>query len=235
MIPVLSFFHRSSENGSHTWIGEHDYHAAVGADKARLRPWACHCSRSRWYNYKKGNVKKKKPYSHSLHLCADMWQTIHRATGREVVLKVMPVKDRRARERARREGQVLSSIVHPNVVQCCAIYEVPFVLRFCGHHSLPQGMSEVVLALEYCQGGDMLDRINTRGKYSEKQAKIYFKQIVEALAFCYASGFSHRDVKVCKKKKSSSPLPPVYSSFTTLTILSSIIFSSTSARTGARY
>jgi serine/threonine protein kinase len=62
-------------------------------------------------------------------------------------------------------------------------------------------MSEVVLALEYCQGGDMLDRINTRGKYSEKQAKIYFKQIVEALAFCYASGFSHRDVKVCKKKK----------------------------------
>jgi serine/threonine protein kinase len=106
---------------------------------------------------------------------------MHRETGRDVVLKVMPVADRRARDRARKEGQVLTSLVHPNVVQCYAIFE---------------SMSEVVLALEYCAGGDFLDRINTHGKYTEKQAKVYFAQIVEALAVCYGSGFSHRDVKL---------------------------------------
>jgi serine/threonine protein kinase len=108
-------------------------------------------------------------------------KAVHRESGHEVVLKVMPVADRRARERARKEGHVLTSLLHPNVVQCYAVFEC---------------MSEVVLALEYCAGGDMLDRINTHGKYTEKQAKIYFSQIAEALAICYASGFSHRDVKL---------------------------------------
>ncbi|XP_020583121.1 CDPK-related kinase 3-like isoform X3 [Phalaenopsis equestris] len=54
----------------------------------------------------------------------------------------------------------------------------------------------VYIVMEMCEGGELLDRILSRGgRYTEEDAKAIVLQILSVVAFCHLQGVVHRDLK----------------------------------------
>nr|XP_011459094.1 PREDICTED: calcium-dependent protein kinase 29 isoform X2 [Fragaria vesca subsp. vesca] len=51
------------------------------------------------------------------------------------------------------------------------------------------------LIMELCTGGELFDRIITKGSYSEREAAKIFRQIVNVVHVCHFMGVMHRDLK----------------------------------------
>ncbi|KAL8167405.1 hypothetical protein V2J09_008904 [Rumex salicifolius] len=80
--------------------------------------------------------------------------------------------------------------------------EVKILKALSGHkHMLKfydafEDANNVYIVLELCEGGELLDRILSRGgRYSEEDAKLIVAQILSAVAFCHLQGVVHRDLK----------------------------------------
>ncbi|XP_022753582.1 calcium-dependent protein kinase 29-like [Durio zibethinus] len=84
-------------------------------------------------------------------------------------------------EDVRREILILKHLAgQPNIVEFKDAYE--------DEHSLH-------LVMELCSGGDLLDRIIAKGRYSEPQAASICRQIVNVVHICHFMGVMHRDLK----------------------------------------
>lgn len=53
----------------------------------------------------------------------------------------------------------------------------------------------VYLVLELCSGGELFDRIVANHFYDENDARVIFKQIMNAIYYCHINGVCHRDLK----------------------------------------
>ena len=80
--------------------------------------------------------------------------------------------------------------------------EVRILRALSGHHNLVkfydacEDANNVYIIMELCEGGELLDRILSRGgKYSEEDAKVIVRQILSIVAFCHIQGVVHRDLK----------------------------------------
>ncbi|XXG52840.1 hypothetical protein AAC387_Pa03g1047 [Persea americana] len=105
--------------------------------------------------------------------------------GQEVAVKVIPKSKMTtaiAIEDVHREVKILSALTgHMNIVQFFDAYE---------------DEDNVYIVMELCRGGELLDRILSRGgKYSEGDAKVIIVQILNAVSFCHLQGVVHRDLK----------------------------------------
>jgi serine/threonine-protein kinase Chk2 len=54
----------------------------------------------------------------------------------------------------------------------------------------------VYIILELMEGGELFDRIKCSGKLTEREAKLIFYQIVEAVKYLHDNQITHRDLKV---------------------------------------
>ncbi|MCD9641490.1 CDPK- kinase 5 [Datura stramonium] len=105
--------------------------------------------------------------------------------GQEVAVKVIPKSKMTtaiAIEDVRREVKILRALTgHNNLVKFYDSYE--------DHNN-------VYIVMELCEGGELLDRILSRGgKYTEDDAKAVMIQILNVVAFCHLQGVVHRDLK----------------------------------------
>ncbi|KAA8531724.1 hypothetical protein F0562_006559 [Nyssa sinensis] len=105
--------------------------------------------------------------------------------GQEVAVKVIPkakMTTAIAIEDVRREVKILRALTgHNNLVQFYDAYE---------------DHDNVYIVMELCEGGELLDRILSRGgKYTEDDAKSVMIQILNVVAFCHLQGVVHRDLK----------------------------------------
>ncbi|KAA8536169.1 hypothetical protein F0562_028647 [Nyssa sinensis] len=80
--------------------------------------------------------------------------------------------------------------------------EVKILRALAGHNNLVEfyeafeDHENVYIAMELCEGGELLDRILSRGgKYSEDEAKAVMVQILNVVAFFHLQGVVHRDLK----------------------------------------
>ncbi|KAM7516563.1 hypothetical protein LguiA_006146 [Lonicera macranthoides] len=105
--------------------------------------------------------------------------------GQEVAVKVIPkakMTTAIAIEDVRREVKILRALTgHSNLVQFYDAYE---------------DHDNVYVVMELCEGGELLDRILSRGgRYTEDDAKAVMIQILNFVAFCHLQGVVHRDLK----------------------------------------
>ncbi|XP_064949153.1 CDPK-related kinase 5 [Musa acuminata AAA Group] len=107
------------------------------------------------------------------------------SNGQQVAVKVIPkakMTTAIAIEDVRREVKILRALTgHNNLVHFYDAYE---------------DNDNVYIIMELCEGGELLDRILSRGgKYSEDDAKAVMVQILNVVAFCHLQGVVHRDLK----------------------------------------
>lgn len=123
--------------------------------------------------------------------------------GQPVAVKVIPkakMTTAIAIEDVRREVKILRALTgHVNLVQFYDAYE---------------DQENVYIVMELCEGGELLDRILSRGgKYSEDDAKAVMVQILNVVAFCHLQGVVHRDLKpenfLFTSKDENSPLKAI--------------------------
>ncbi|XP_039125618.1 calcium-dependent protein kinase 29-like isoform X2 [Dioscorea cayenensis subsp. rotundata] len=84
-------------------------------------------------------------------------------------------------EDVRREVSIMRTLPpHPNVVSIHDAYE---------------DSDAVHLVMEACAGGELFDRIVTRGHYSERAAAGVARTIIQIIQHCHKHGVMHRDLK----------------------------------------
>ena len=79
--------------------------------------------------------------------------------------------------------------------------EVRTMRRVAGHENIA-ALYEIyifdktlALVMELCAGGELFDRIISKDHYSEREARLAFAQMVEAIGHCHAREVVHRDLK----------------------------------------
>jgi calcium-dependent protein kinase len=51
------------------------------------------------------------------------------------------------------------------------------------------------MVTEICTGGELFDKIIDKGHFSEEEARVIFKQMVQSLNYCHSQKVAHRDLK----------------------------------------
>ena len=87
-------------------------------------------------------------------------------------------------ERFQREIDILVKSDHPNIIRLFELFE---------------SQRSYYIVMEECKGGEIFDRIiehiQNKQMYSEKEAAEIFKQVMSAICYCHNNGICHRDLK----------------------------------------
>ncbi len=115
---------------------------------------------------------------------AQVHQTARKKDGKQFAVKT--VKKERLLENDRnmrcffKEIDILRRLNHPNIIKFYELYESELYIH---------------VVLEYLPGGDVLLHLQNKGVYSEKDASLVTRRILEALDYCHSRGIIHRDLK----------------------------------------
>ena len=80
----------------------------------------------------------------------------------------------------KRELEILKTLDHPNIVKFYETYQDDKFFHF---------------VMEYCSGGELLERIADNGYLNEKDAAAIMKKIFSAVKYLHEHGIVHRDLK----------------------------------------
>ncbi|XP_074263761.1 calcium-dependent protein kinase 29-like [Silene latifolia] len=107
-----------------------------------------------------------------------------RSTGMKYACKSisrLKLKHRKDIEDVRREILIMQHLSgQPNIVEFKGAYE---------------DRNSLYVVMELCSGGELFDRIVAKVSYSEKEAAVVFRQIVNVVHVCHFMGVLHRDLK----------------------------------------
>ncbi|KNA06820.1 hypothetical protein SOVF_177530 [Spinacia oleracea] len=112
------------------------------------------------------------------------YQCTEVATGENYACKTISKSKLRTEvdiEDVKREVEIMRHFPkHPNIVAFKEAYE---------------DKEAVYLVMELCQGGELFDRIVSRGHYCERAASQVVRTILQVVKVCHAHGVIHRDLK----------------------------------------
>ncbi|XP_010271000.1 PREDICTED: CBL-interacting serine/threonine-protein kinase 1-like isoform X2 [Nelumbo nucifera] len=104
-------------------------------------------------------------------------------TGQAVAVKILEKKrilDLKITDQIRREISTLKLLKHPNVVRL---------------HEVLGSKTKIYMTLEYVNGGELFDRIASKGRLSESEGRKLFQQLIDGVSYCHDKGVFHRDLK----------------------------------------
>jgi hypothetical protein len=82
--------------------------------------------------------------------------------------------------RLAKEIRLLKMLNHPNVIRLKEVLHTP---------------TDILMVMEFVEGGDLLEVLNTRPRFTEEDVRHIFCQICSGVAFCHSLGVAHRDLK----------------------------------------
>ncbi|XP_044496394.1 CBL-interacting serine/threonine-protein kinase 23 isoform X2 [Mangifera indica] len=104
-------------------------------------------------------------------------------TGENVAIKILD-KDKVLKHKMigqiKREISTMKLIRHPNVIR---MYEVM------------ASKTKIYIVLEFVTGGELFDKIASKGRLKEDEARKYFQQLINAVDYCHSRSVYHRDLK----------------------------------------
>lgn len=118
-----------------------------------------------------GNFGKVK-YSKNIH------------TGFPFAVKILEKKKiihLKISDQIKREIATLKLLKHPNIVRL---------------HEVLASKTKIYMVLEYVNGGELFDRIASKGKLSEERGRKLFQQLIDGVSYCHDKGVFHRDLKL---------------------------------------
>ncbi|XP_067671947.1 maternal embryonic leucine zipper kinase-like isoform X1 [Haliotis asinina] len=105
----------------------------------------------------------------------------HALTGEKVAVKIM---DKKALgedlPRVKTEIAAMKELCHQHI---CKLFQVV------------ETEDRFYMILEYCPEGELFDYIVSKDRLDEDEARIFFRQIVSAVAYIHYQGYAHRDLK----------------------------------------
>lgn len=104
-------------------------------------------------------------------------------TGENVAIKILDkekVLKHKMIGQIKREISTMKLIRHPNVIR---LYEVM------------ASKTKIYIVLEFVTGGELFDKIASKGRLKEDEARKYFQQLINAVDYCHSRGVFHRDLK----------------------------------------
>jgi serine/threonine-protein kinase SRK2 len=69
----------------------------------------------------------------------------------------------------------------------------PNIIRFVECLLTP---NHLAIVMEYASGGELFERICSKGRFGEDEARFFFQQLVSGLEYCHHHGVAHRDLKL---------------------------------------
>ncbi|XP_013394347.1 maternal embryonic leucine zipper kinase-like [Lingula anatina] len=105
----------------------------------------------------------------------------HVLTGEKVAIKIMDKKQLgEDLPRVKTEIEAMKELSHQHI---CKLYHVI------------ETDEKFYMVLEHCPGGELFDYIVAKDKLGEDEARVFFRQIVGAVAYIHLQGYAHRDLK----------------------------------------
>nr|GMD09689.1 CBL-interacting serine/threonine-protein kinase 23-like [Ipomoea batatas] len=104
-------------------------------------------------------------------------------TGENVAIKILDkekVLKHKMIGQIKREIATMKLIRHPNVIR---LYEVM------------ASKTKIYIVMEFVTGGELFDKIASKGRLKEDEARKYFQQLINAVDYCHSRGVCHRDLK----------------------------------------
>eukprot|EP00439_Symbiodinium_sp_Y106_P079459 s1030_g18.t1 len=103
----------------------------------------------------------------------------HVKTGDTLAVKIINTS-RMDPAKIQREIENQRGLRHPNIIQLMEVIESD---------------GKVFVFMERSTGGDLFELIIARNRLQDKEARCYFRQIIDAVGFCHRNCVAHRDLK----------------------------------------
>lgn len=88
------------------------------------------------------------------------------------------------------EVKVMSALDHPSLVKLHEYGDKGALQKSSGKTA-----PVLYMALDLITGGELFDYVAVSGRFSDKMARFYYRQLIEALEYMHSKGFAHRDIK----------------------------------------
>lgn len=111
---------------------------------------------------------------------AEVFRGVGRSDQQTVAIKVLKRLDPYSREKFDAEARILQALSHPYIARAFTSEQV-------------NGLAYIIM--EYCEGGSLRDRLQSRGLLPLDQVVKMVGQACEGLAYAHHYGIIHRDIK----------------------------------------
>ncbi|KAM7487981.1 hypothetical protein LguiB_025465 [Lonicera macranthoides] len=105
-------------------------------------------------------------------------------TGQPFAVKILEksrIIDLNITDQIKREIATLKLLKHPNIVRL---------------HEVLASKTKIYMVLEYVNGGELFDRIASKGKIPEAEGRKLFQHLIDGVSYCHNKGVYHRDLKL---------------------------------------